>query len=418
MTGRGRHVFLLIGLMIASPLAAQQTIEQRVQELEKRLDDLTRQVSDVRQEIQQLKGQQPAAAEDLTKVETVAAPTPQAQPALTEVQTIANVFNPAASKVFNPDIAVIGNFFGKAGQPNPFEFGGEARPPFRFEESEVSFQAFVDPYAKANFFVSLTPEGVELEEGYANFIALPYDLTAKAGKMKALFGKDNTWHLHVRPWIDQPLVIHNFFGEEGLNDSGLSLSKLFPNSANVFLEATGEVFSGNVENVFERRATNDLFYNAHLKAFKDISENSNLEVGTSYARGTAAGKNQFAGIDMTYRWKPLQRSIYNSFIARLEGIANRRDDLDRTTKGFYASADYQLERRWFTGVRIDAADRLADTVRFTDRGVSATLTFWPSEFSQLRGQLRRVRYGDVGRAVNEFLFQLQFSIGAHGAHVF
>ena len=58
------------------------------------------------------------------------------------------------------------------------------------------------------------------------------------------------------------------------------------------------------------------------------------------------------------------------------------------------------------------------TSRFTDRALAATVTFWPSEFSQLRGELRRVRYGDVSRTVNEFLFQLQFSIGAHGAHTF
>jgi len=33
----------------------------------------------------------------------------------------------------------------------------------------------------------------------------------------------------VRPWIDQPLVIHNFFGEEGLNDAGISVSRTFSN---------------------------------------------------------------------------------------------------------------------------------------------------------------------------------------------
>jgi hypothetical protein len=164
-----------------------------------------------------------------------------------------------------------------------------------------------------------------------------------------------------------------------------------------------------------------------LKAFRDLTENSNIEIGTSYARGPLAGaesgKNQFAGMDATYRWKPLQRSIYNSFIGRLEAITNKRDDFDRRLKGFYASADYQLARRWFAGLRIDAADRIVTTeaiepLRFDDRGISGTLTFWPSEFSQLRGQVRRTRYGDVGRAVNELLLQLQFSIGAHGAHVF
>jgi hypothetical protein len=45
------------------------------------------------------------------------------------------------------------------------------------------------------------------------------------------------------------------------------------------------------------------------------------------------------------------------------------------------------------------------------------LTFWPSEFSQVRGQYRYARLG-TGEKNNEFLFQLLFSIGAHGAHPF
>jgi hypothetical protein len=52
-----------------------------------------------------------------------------------------------------------------------------------------------------------------------------------------------------------------------------------------------------------------------------------------------------------------------------------------------------------------------------DRGGSAILTYWPSEFSQIRGQLRRTSYAQ-GITANELLFQFMFSIGAHGAHPF
>jgi hypothetical protein len=45
------------------------------------------------------------------------------------------------------------------------------------------------------------------------------------------------------------------------------------------------------------------------------------------------------------------------------------------------------------------------------------LTFWPTEFSQIRGQYRRTNFAEGIRG-NEFLFQFNFSIGAHGAHVF
>ena len=82
----------------------------------------------------------------------------------------------------------------------------------------------------------------------------------------------------------------------------------------------------------------------------------------------------------------------------------------------YLSGDYQLGRRWFAGIRFDHSER-ADAAAIADTGQSLVLTYWPSEFSQVRGQYRRTAYGD-GPTANELLFQFQFSIGAHGAHPF
>ena len=84
--------------------------------------------------------------------------------------------------------------------------------------------------------------------------------------------------------------------------------------------------------------------------------------------------------------------------------------------GFYTSGDYQLGRRWFAGARYDRSDRSRDDA-LTDSGASLVLTYWPSEFSQLRGQYRLTRYAEHLDA-HEFLMQLQFSLGAHGAHPF
>jgi hypothetical protein len=80
------------------------------------------------------------------------------------------------------------------------------------------------------------------------------------------------------------------------------------------------------------------------------------------------------------------------------------------------SGEYQLAKRWFLGGRYEAADH-ADDPSARDRGQAALLTFWPSEFSQIRGEFRRRSYSDVETA-NEFLLQVQFAIGAHGAHPF
>jgi TolA-binding protein len=444
-------IFLLMVGIAVLPLQAQTPADaaDRLRKLEQRLDQLQRENDALRGEIEAMKHDlgtpatpnaeqtEPAAApeEDLTKIDVTTNPAPATTPAepaaaaepaaeQTPEQTAAatpepaidvvqNQAAPGAGKVFNPDIAVIGNFIGKMGDANEFD----PRRAASLEESEVSFQAFVDPYAQAKFFVAIGPDGAAVEEGFINFITLPHDLTAKVGRLKANFGKVNTMHAHVRPWIDQPLVLTNFFGPESLADSGVSVSKLFPNRYNLFLEATGEVYSGNSEGVFESQNLNDLFYVGHVKAYHDFSEQSNLEVGTSFARGTLnGGGNEFAGLDLTYRFKPLQRGLYRSFISRTELIANRRSGSGDHAFGFYTAADYQFAQRWFTGIRLDRADHVDDPT-LNDRGASLTLTFWPSEFSQLRAQGRHIRYGN-GPSVNELLMQVQFSIGAHGAHSF
>lgn len=429
---------LLTGFAIA-PVQAQETADaaERLRKLEQRLEQMQRENDALRAEVEALKHEltpeeatpaETPAAEDLTQIDVVetpaastgaaaAAPQGETPPVTTDLpaEVVQNQPGAAAGKIFNPDISVIGTFVAKAGDRNEYE----ERPAATLEEAEIGFQAYVDPYAQGKFFLAIGPEGAEIEEGFIDFIALPHDFTARVGKLKASFGKANLMHTHVRKSVDQPLVIKNFFGEEGLNDSGISVSRIFPNDANVFVEGTAEVFSGHVEDVFESENLNDLFYLGHLRAYRDLTERSNLEIGTSYARGTApenGGTSEFLGVDLSYRYKPLERSIYRSFIGRAELISSRREDAGDRAFGFYASGDYQFARRWFAGLRLDQSDRAGDP-NVTDRGASVTLTFWPSEFSQIRGQARRIRYGD-GPTVNELLLQLQFSIGAHGAHTF
>jgi hypothetical protein len=334
----------------------------------------------------------------------------------------------ANSKIFNPDVAVIGDFLGALGsnQVNP-------PPALQMHESEASFQAVVDPYARADFFMAFGQEGVELEEGFITFTTLPGGLLTKVGKMRAAFGKVNALHNHVLPWTDRPLVTDNLVGgEEGISDAGISVARLIPNPW-LFLEATGQIFSGNSgpENqpLFQSSERSDLGYVAHLRAYHDITEDSNLDFGFSYAGGhNNAGvidgadvgrfRTNLYGIDATFRWRPLRRSIYHSFVGRTEVIWSQRDQFDglQRANGFYVSGDYQIARRWFTGARYDRSNR-ADDATLLDTGGSFLLTFWPSEFSQVRGQYRRTNYAD-GPAANEFLFQFQFSIGAHGAHPF
>jgi hypothetical protein len=322
----------------------------------------------------------------------------------------------AMSKIFNPDMAVIGNFLGAAGKNeiNP-------APAFEMREAEASFQAVVDPYARADFFLAFSPEGVEIEEGFITFSTLPGGLLAKVGKLKEQVGKVNTLHAHTLPWVDVPLVNQNLLGgEEGLSDAGLSVSRLIPNRW-MFLEATGEVYRGS-SGIFESHTRGDLSYVGRLRGYHDVSESTNVDVGTSLAWGRNELGSDFStrifAVDATVRYRPLQRAIYRRFLGRTELFWSRREQPDANVSAFgmYVSGDYQFARRWFAGARYDWSERAQDS-SLVDKGPSLLLTYWPSEFSQIRGQYRRTRFAE-GETSNEVLLQLLFSIGAHGAHVF
>jgi hypothetical protein len=223
--------------------------------------------------------------------------------------------------------------------------------------------------------------------------------------------------------VDRPLVTANLLGgEDGLNDAGLSLSRILPAPKNVFLEATAQVFRGDTEGVFRSWRRSNVAAIGHLRGYRDITESTNLDLGVSYARGQSPDgpqlTNQLYGLDATLRWKPLRRSIYRSFITRGEVVWGRAEQPFQVSRpfGYYVASDYQIGRRWFLGGRFDRSGRLTGPA-LHDTGGSVILTFWPSEFSQVRGQLRRTRYAERQTA-DELLFQFQFSIGAHGTHPF
>lgn len=410
-------LFLLPGILWAQ---TQDELQERLKTLEERIRVLEA-------EVQALKGGQAPAT---TLAPTTAAPTapavaqaPVGAPGGPAGQLPVYGGPSALSKVFNPDIGVIGNFIGATGHNriNPF-------PALSLQESEVSLQAIVDPYARADFFLAFGEEGVEVEEGYVTFPAVPGGFVARVGKKRAAFGRVNTFHNHSLPWVDRPLVTFNLLGgsleeaDVGINDAGVSVSRILPAPGGIFLEATGEVYRGDSGTLFQSSRHSDVSLIGHLSGYADLSESSNLELGGSYARGHndlgSGFITQLYSFDATLRWKPLRRAIYRSFAARMELVWSGREEVSSTQRGFglFASADYQFARRWFMGGRYDWSERARDATQHDSSG-SVLLTFWPSEFNQVRSQFRRTRYAE-GQTANELLFQFLFTLGAHGAHPF
>src|SRR6266436_71887 len=415
--------------------------DARMKALEEQVRSLAGEVALLRSELkefreskspEQLSSPQLLLASTHPQPGTLASVPAPAAPQTTQTQTFGGASGNA--KLLNPDISLIGDFIGTAGHNNV-----SPSPSLQMHETEVGMQAIIDPYARADAFLSFGETGVNVEEAYITFTSLPAGLLLKVGKMRADFGKVNTIHNHALAWIDRPLVTNNLVGgEDGIDDAGLSLSRFIAAPKGWFMEGTAQVYRGDSDSVFSAYRRQDLSVVGHLRGYRDLSESTNLDLGVSYARGNSAGLSfapnpsafitNLYGADATLRWKPLRRAIYKNFLFRTELFWSARDQLSalnffetQHAFGMYSSAEYRLNRRWTVGGRFDRSGR-ATNANLTDTGFSGILTYWPSEFSQIRGQYRfghlaLATPGDFSLA-NEFLFQFLFVMGAHGAHPF
>ena len=424
-------------------VSVTSTEDVRMKALEEQVRTLAREVALLRGELKEIREtkspERPSSPQVLLASShpepgmlssSVASPAPEAAQT-TQTQTFGGASGNA--KLLNPDISLIGDFIGVAGRN-----AVSPSPSLQMHETEVGMQAIIDPYARADAFLSFGETGVNVEEAYITFTSLPAGLLLKVGKMRAAFGKVNTIHNHALPFIDRPLVTNNLVGgEDGIDDAGFSLSRFLPAPKNWFLEGTAQVFRGDSDDLFTAYRSQDLSVVGHLRAYRDLSESTNLDLGVSYSRGNSAGlqtasnpsaffTNLYAA-DATLRWKPLRRAIYHSFLLRNEFMWSARDQLSPSNTfqtqhafGFYSNAEYRANRRWTIGGRFDRSGH-ATNANLIDTGFSAILTYWPSEFSQIRGQYR---FGHLATApsdfsnANEFLFQFLFVMGAHGAHPF
>jgi len=192
-----------------------------------------------------------------------------ASPQATQTQ----IFGGASSnaKLLNPDISLIGGLHWRRRTQHRFSLAF-----LELHESEVGLQAIIDPYARADAFLSFGEEGVNVEEAYVTFTSLPAGLLLKVGKMRAESARSNTIHNHALSFIDRPLVTNNLVGgEDGIDDAGFSLSRFLPAPKDWFFQGTAQVFRGDSDDLFQATRRQDLSVVGHLRAYRDLSESTN-----------------------------------------------------------------------------------------------------------------------------------------------
>ncbi|HKR07413.1 MAG TPA: hypothetical protein VJY62_22455 [Bacteroidia bacterium] len=319
----------------------------------------------------------------------------------------------------NPNISVIGDFRTNYISNEKRHFDAN------LEETEFSFQSTIDPYAKADFFYATgrNPEtgefSGEIEEGYLTTLSLPAHLQLKAGKFKETMGRVNPVHSHALPFISMPNAYVNYFGDEGLNDEGLSLSWLIPNP-HFYQELTVELTDGPRESPsFARSGKDNYLKLAHLKNFWDLSQNTTLELGITGISGendSTFTTSILAG-DLTYKWKPLQMNTYKSFTWQSEFyFSNAKQNELQTVNsiGFYSLINYQLGKRWFATVRYDYSNLPFDK-DYRQEAYSLTMGWYATEFQKIEIE-GKTTASNVEERNYEALLRWVFVIGSHGAH--
>jgi hypothetical protein len=392
------------------------------------------------------------------------------------------VSNPRA---FNPAISVIPDFsfFRDNREGGSFELiedadgfhGAEGHeheslaPGFNLGETELAFTASVDPYFDAVALLSVSEDGIEAEEVYAQTRGLPGGLQVRGGKFLSGIGYINRQHPHQWDFVDQNLAYELLFGGHGLSDAGVQVTWLPPTPFYLqvgaeALQGTNEKFSnyigpeeypaatdGGEPRVLSYKAGPRLF-TGFVKASPVLGFSHALQIGASFGRsrahqevhdhdedgvpeGVFDGTGRFWGVDLVYKYDSPREygagdvTVQTEYFHRTRdmSIVGSEDSVLFENDGWYAQASYGIAPRWKVAARISLAGITNERVRAgvstkydTSSQYSAAATFSPTEFSRLRVQYNygRLWVDTVREPFHQVVVQMQVSLGAHGAHRF
>src|SRR2546421_659158 len=138
---------------------------------------------------------------------------------------------PASESAMNPAVSVIlnGIYSNLSQDPSTFRINGfvpslgEVGPGGRglnLGESELALAANIDHNFRGTLIASISPEdGVGVEEGTIQTLALSLGLTIKAGRFFSSVGYQNQIHAHAWDFTDAPLANTVFLGNQLGEDS-------------------------------------------------------------------------------------------------------------------------------------------------------------------------------------------------------
>lgn len=333
-----------------------------------------------------------------------------------------NAFNPAIGMAFD---AVFHDANDKAA--------------FQFRTAELSIEAPVDPYLKGWAVINASNAGVEVEEAALETTSLPFNLTARGGRLFASFGRLAHFHDHELPVVARPLSLDSYVGGETQAD-GMEVSWLVP--AGFYLNATLGAYNkmggeNERQDNLGSRALDEFTYLGRLSTYVDLTEAQSVEFGVDAAwtpkrsvvpaaGGGSARRNTWRtlnGLDMTYRFQPAAGGLYKGLVWGTEVMQNDERRFDPVTRlptdrvrayGGCSFVEAKFARNWRGGVMADITEDQDDPQRVT-KTFTGFLTRDVTEFQRLRLSFAQ-SVVNVPGAVKNHTVALQWT-GIIGKHV-
>lgn len=440
-------------------------LEERLREIE---EGYQRQIDELQRQVEALKAQMSAAREEREEEELEALLDEAAEltaeekqkEELAAQQRDTFVGRERTQQALNPEISFVGDV--------SYDWSeSEIKDGFVLRGAEIGFQAPLDPYTRFKAFIAGHQEpftlphheheedeehageqeeehedehghgseiGVNVEEAYMEWVALPLHTRLYVGKFRQQYGTLNRWHRHALPSVDTPFALENTFGHEGLVGLGVGLDwqlgKLWATNNGLTLEIT------NADNpvAFAGSDWNDPAFLLRHTGFFDLGPDSYFDLGLNWTRGpnteTGSTKTDIYGFDFAYVWEPTHRARYRSLEFRGEYIHTDFDTEDSpsiSSDSYYAYLFGRLSRRWVLGLRYDNAELpgyvspLYDPEDFREGlreiGWTPFLTYQQSEFVKMRLQYQWVDrdfiFSRGPETDNRLWLQVIFAAGPH-----
>jgi hypothetical protein len=428
-------IVFVCSLFLLSPFAYKEVwgeekedIKQQMQELRQQMDSMQKKLQELEEKNKKLEEEAQKQKEEKEIKEVISQPIPPPPSG----GTLQRIF-----QSLNPDISAIGIFsaaYFSTNNPPQLADTDPANTGINLQEFELGFQGVVDPYFRADSFITFTLEDVEVEEAYLTTLSLPFNLQIRAGKMRSKFGKINLQHTHVQDFVDVPLPYGTFLSGE-LSPVGGELNYLLPLPWYAELSAS---VNSPTEGAPSFAPSSDaknlglLLYTANLTNFFELSDALSVSVIGSFATGSngTALDNRTNLYDGTLfiKYRPLENSSYQAVKLQAEFMYRQAETPQGNFNdwGAYAYVIDRFAQRWDAGFRFDFVDsdkqfpsEQPDELSPAQKQFrySGLLRFSPSEFSRI--ELQYDFYNPSFRSnFNAVFLQFQYAIGAHGAHPF